>query len=150
MENIFDPAVTEKVIQRINQLRPNTQPLWGKMRVEQMLAHCNVAYETIYENKHPKPGGFKKFLLKAFIKKPTVNEKPYKRNSPTAPMFIIKDERKFETEKNRLIHYLNTTQQKGAAYFDGKESHSFGKLTVQEWNNMLYKHLDHHLKQFGV
>ncbi|MCJ8164098.1 hypothetical protein MKJ04_04535 [Pontibacter sp. E15-1] len=31
-----------------------------------------------------------------------------------------------------------------------QESHSFGRLSSQEWNNMFYKHLDHHLSQFGV
>jgi hypothetical protein len=38
----------------------------------------------------------------------------------------------------------------GADAFEGKESNSFGKLTASEWNIMMYKHLDHHLTQFGV
>ncbi|HNN32130.1 MAG TPA: hypothetical protein PKJ70_09600, partial [Chitinophagaceae bacterium] len=64
--------------------------------------------------------------------------------------FIITDSREFEVEKNRLIHYINKVQQLGENFFDGKESHSFGKLTKQQWNNMLGKHLNHHLAQFGV
>ena len=50
----------------------------------------------------------------------------------------------------RLIDYINRTQQLGENHFDGKESHSFGPLTKTEWNNMFYKHLDHHLAQFGA
>ncbi|WP_316832179.1 hypothetical protein [Pedobacter aquatilis] len=68
----------------------------------------------------------------------------------TAPSFLITDKKEFEKEKIRLIDYLNKTQGFGEHYFDGKESHSFGKLTKKEWNNMFYKHLDHHLNQFGV
>ena len=56
----------------------------------------------------------------------------------------------FETEKARLIDYIEKTQQLGEAHFDNKESHSFGVLTKTEWNNMFYKHLNHHLNQFKV
>ena len=56
----------------------------------------------------------------------------------------------FEVEKQRLINHINKTQQLGENYFDNKESHSFGKLNKTEWNNMLYKHLQHHLSQFAV
>jgi hypothetical protein len=91
-----------------------------------------------------------KLILKAFVKPTVCGPKPYKHNSQTAPAFLIKDERNFEAEKKRLIDHLNQTLQLGEAHFDGKESHSFGKLPIDEWNTMFYKHLDHHLTQFGV
>lgn len=150
MKNIFDSAVSSEIIGRINKLTPATQHLWGKMNVAQMLAHCNVTYEMVYEDKHPKPNAFMKFILKAMVKKLVVGDKPYKHNSRTGPQFLISDERDFEKEKSRLIGFINKTQQLGASHFDGKESHSFGNLTSGEWNNMFYKHLDHHLSQFGV
>jgi len=150
MKNIFQAAVTSEVIERINRLNPSTPQQWGKMNVSQMLAHCSVSYEMVYENKHPKPNALMKLMLKAFVKNVVVSEKPYKRNSHTAPSFIITDEKEFEKEKNRLILYLQRTQELGESHFDGKESLSFGKLTKGEWNNMFYKHLDHHLNQFGV
>ena len=88
--------------------------------------------------------------MKLLVKNAVVNNKPFKKNSQTGPQFVIKDDRNFEIEKTRLIEYLIKTQQLGDVYFDGKESHSFGVLTKEEWNNMFYKHLDHHLSQFGV
>jgi len=150
MTNVFNQKDTADFISRINKLTPTSKPSWGKMSVEQMLAHCNVTYEMAYDNIHPKPNAFKKFMLKLFVKNIVVSEKPYKRNSQTAPEFIIKDSRKFDIEKQRLTDYIIKTQQFGENYFDGKESHSFGILTKQEWNNMFSKHLDHHLTQFGV
>jgi hypothetical protein len=150
MKNIFDPKDTAEVIDRIQRLSPDTKPLWGKMAVGQMLAHCNVSYEMVYETKHPKPNSFKKFLLKQFVKNAVVGPKPYKRNSTTAPEFRVKENKDFGAEKQRLIDYLNRTQQLGEAHFEGNESHSFGPLTKEEWNTMFYKHLDHHLSQFGV
>lgn len=148
--NIFDESVVNKLIERIESLQPETKPLWGKMSVDQMLAHVNVAYEMAFENIHPKPNAFKRWLLKSFVKNGVVNEVPYKKNTPTAPVFIIKGNKDFSKEKARLIAYLNKTVQLGASHFEQKESLSFGPMTATEWNNQFYKHLDHHLGQFGV
>jgi hypothetical protein len=150
LPNIFSTNVAEKIIARIEALSTSTQPKWGKMNVAQMLAHCNVTYEMCYENKYPKPGAFKRFILTALIKKTVTNEKPYSHNSRTAPEFLIVSEKDFAEEKSRLIGYIQKTVELGGAAFNMKESHSFGKLTTEEWNNMFYKHLDHHLTQFGV
>jgi hypothetical protein len=150
MKNIFDKKVTEEVIGRIQKLTPETQPQWGKMSADQMLAHCNVTYEFVYEDKHPKPRGLMKWLIKTFAKNMVVSEKPYKRNSRTSPEFIMTEAKNFEAEKERLVDYLTRTQELGEDFFDQKESHSFGKLSKKEWSNMFYKHLDHHLTQFGV
>ena len=150
MKNIFEPAIAQEVIERINKLTPDSRPSWGKMTVAQMLAHCNVTYELVYDDKHKKPNALMRFLLKTFVKNKVVTELPYKQNNPTAPFFVIKDGKDFELEKKRLIDYINKTQQLGAGHFDKKESFSFGILSAGEWNNMFYKHLDHHLNQFGV
>ena len=150
MKNMFNEQDVSEIIARINKLQPTSTSQWGKMDVAKMLAHCCVTYELIFDNTHPKPGAFKRFLLKSFVKNAVVGDKPYKRNSPTAPEFLIKSDKNFEAEKTRLIDYIKRTQALGGNHFEGKESHSFGKLTTKEWNNMFAKHLDHHLSQFGV
>ncbi|MEP3208706.1 MAG: DUF1569 domain-containing protein [Maribacter sp.] len=149
-KNLFNEQESQQAISRINALTSETQPQWGKMSVAQMLAHCNVAYELVYTDKHPKPKGFQKFMIKLFAKNVVVGPKPYKKNSRTAPMFLITDQREFETEKKRLIEHVQKTQQLGPSHFDGKESHAFGALSENEWNTLFSKHLDHHLSQFGV
>jgi Protein of unknown function (DUF1569) len=151
MKNLFDKQNVTELINRIDKLTPTSKAHWGKMNAASMLAHCNVIYEMVYENIHPKPNAVKKWLFKLFVKNIVVKENPpYKKNSQTAPQLIIKDTRNFELEKKRLVDYIHKTQQLGEGHFDGKESHSFGILTKQEWNTMFSKHLDHHLNQFGV
>jgi hypothetical protein len=150
LPNIFNVSVCADMVSRINRLNENTPALWGKMNVSQMLAHCCVTYEMIFENKHAKPNFLLRFVLKNFIKSKVVGEEPYKQGGPTAPQFLITNECDFEKEKMRLINYINKVQQMGEAFFEGKESHSFGVLNKTEWNNMMYKHLNHHLSQFGV
>lgn len=150
LPNIFSQPVVDDTIQRINTLRSDTPAQWGKMNVSQMLAHCCVTYEMVYEDKHPKPGALMKLILKLLAKNKVVGEAPFKQGGPTAPAFIIKENKDFEVEKSRLIAFIQKTQQLGEAQFDGKESHSFGILNKTEWNNMFYKHLNHHLTQFGA
>lgn len=150
LPNIFSKEISEQVIDRINCLNVTSQGNWGRMNVAQMLAHCNVTYEMMYENNHPKPNAFLKFILKMLVKNKVVTETPYPKNGKTAPAFIITDSKDFEKEKIRLINYITKTQELGESHFDNKESHSFGTLSKSEWNNMFYKHLNHHLNQFGV
>jgi len=151
LPNIFDQQTCHQLISRIQKLTPVTQPQWGKMSVSQMLAHCNVSYEYVYEPGKYKPApAFMKFILKLFVKNTVVSEKPYKHDSQTAPDFKINTDKNFEEERSRLINFIEKTASLGPAHFDGKESHSFGKLSATEWNNMFFKHLDHHFRQFGV
>ena len=150
LPDIFCKAVTREVLNRIEKLDSHQQPLWGRMSVAQMLAHCCVSYEYIYEDKYKPPGMLMKLILKTMVKNMVTSEKPYAKNSRTAPDFLIREPKDFLEEKARLINYLIRTQELGKMHFKGKESHAFGKLSCTEWNNMFYKHLDHHLTQFGV
>ncbi|MFV0388022.1 MAG: DUF1569 domain-containing protein [Pyrinomonadaceae bacterium] len=149
--NIFEESVSEEVIKRLDLLAPDSVRLWGTMNPAQMFAHCSVAYETIYEpEKHAPPNFAFKFVARMLFKSRVTGEKPLARNSPTAPMFKVSPNKDFEIEKARLIEFIRQTQKLGEEYFDGKENMSFGVLTSADWSNMMYKHLDHHLNQFGA
>ena len=151
MQNVFDAKDAQEYINRINNLTPETQRKWGKMSVDQVLAHLNVAYDlTFTPEKFPKPSFIAKFLLSRFVKPKITNEIPYKQSLPTSPVFIIADERNFEEEKAKLIGNIQRVQQLGKEAFERKENINFGKMTAQGWNNMFAKHLNHHLEQFGV
>lgn len=151
MKNIFNAQDAQSYIDRINQLNARSERRWGKMTVDQMLAHCNITYSMIFEpEKHKKPGFIARFILKKFVKSKVCNDIAYKTNLPTSPAFVISDEKVFDEEQKKLIGYIQKVQQLGADAFEGKESISFGPLSATEWNNMMAKHLDHHLKQFGV
>lgn len=150
MINIFQETGIQEFKNRIEKLNSNSLPQWGKMSVDQMLAHVNVSYDMTLTNKYPKPNRFQKFIVKLLAKKAVVGSKPYSKNGRTAPDFIIKDKRDFQLEKNQLLSNLNKVYEIGPDEFNLRESHSFGKLTTDEWNNLFSKHLDHHLTQFGV
>jgi hypothetical protein len=86
-------------------------------------------------------------LLSPLIKKQLYNEKPYRRNLPTDKTFKIADHREFEQEKQQLLEMINKFSEEMVT----KEPHPyFGKFTIDQWSRMNWKHLDHHLQQFGV
>lgn len=148
--NIYDSRYTQDQIERINNLTPTTTPIWGKMSVDQMLAHINVSYDMTFTEQYPQPNAVAKFFITLLAKKQVVGPKPYPKNGRTAPQFIISDQRNFDVEKKKLISYIAKVQGLGTEHFEGKESHSFGRLTATEWNVLFGKHLEHHLIQFGV
>lgn len=150
LPTIFEPTVNTRLLNRLEKLQATKQAVWGKMSAGQMLAHLNVMFELALENKHKRPGAPVRFLLKTLVKPKIVNEKPYARNSRTAPEMVIRHEPDFTTEKQRLNDYLQLLLTLGAQGFDQREHPSFGAMSTTEWNNTLYKHIDHHFTQFGI
>lgn len=79
-----------------------------------------------------------------------INDQPYKKNLRTGPTFIRTGQHDVESERQALIAYVEGIERLGPERLSNIPSLSLGKLSAGEWSNMLYKHLDHHLRQFGV
>ncbi len=149
MKYLFDDQKSSSIISRINQLSPQSKALWGKMNVSQMLAHCQPPLQVAMGETMLKRNLFG-FLFGKMAKKTVVSDKPYKRGLPTAPSFIVKDERNFESEKQKLVQLITRFSSGGPAVLTKDPHPFFGKMTVEEWDKSQWKHLDHHLQQFGV
>ena len=105
MKNLFTAAPNQEMVNRINALTADTKQLWGKMTVSQMLAHCQQPLYVALGEKHLK-GGLMAFLFGKIAKKQLVRDTPFKRNLPTAPGFVVKDEKNFIEEKNKLVDLI--------------------------------------------
>lgn len=149
MKNLFDGGTYNEIIERINKLTPQSQRQWGKMNVAQMLAHCKEAFKVPLSDKKM-PRMFLGLLIGWMIKAKLYNDSPWKRNLPTAPNFIIKDERDFEKEKKELTSLINQFYTGGPGNVGRFPHPMFGSFTTEQWGKSMYKHLDHHFQQFGV
>ena len=146
VKNLFDPEVKKDIINRINKLTPETQRQWGKMDVAQMLAHCQMPMGVAI-GRHKLTRNFLLRLLGPFFKKQLYDEKPFKRCLPPYKSFIKSDPRDFAIEKEKLLSMINDFTEENMI----DEKHPFfGKLTKEQWSKGTWKHLDHHLAQFGV
>ncbi|WP_066069682.1 DUF1569 domain-containing protein [Neobacillus soli] len=149
MKNIFNPMHTAEILKRIDKLSPNSQPQWGKMDVAQMLAHCSAFQDIAMGNSFP-PRSWLGIIVGRFAKQIVYNEKTLPRNMSTIPTILIADNREFEIEKEKLKQKIITFQNNGPEKCTTHPHPFFGKLTSEQWGKGIYKHLDHHLKQFEV
>lgn len=150
MHSLFDAKAQDEIYNRINNLTEASQAKWGKMDVSQMLKHCQLPLEVANGNLelNTKMGFFKKLLFKAF--KPLMyNDKPWKKNLDTPKQFRVTDVQEFNEQKEKLTSIISDFSEK-ANVTEWPAHPLFGKFTTKQWGKMQYKHLDHHLTQFGA
>jgi Protein of unknown function (DUF1569) len=150
MKNLYEAGRMEEVKERLAQLRPESERLWGTMSVAQALAHCAGGLEVAVGDRVP-PRMFVGRILGAIVKPMALgNEEPMRRNSPTSKDLVVTDERDLEVERARLRGLIDRFVAAGPAGCTRHPHSFFGRLTPEEWAELMYKHLDHHLRQFGV
>jgi hypothetical protein len=151
MKNLFDATVANQVKTRLGQLEPQSERRWGKMTAAQMLAHCSVSMQWAVGEVVPEKGALPVRLMGRLVK-PMVfrNEDPLRKNSPTATSLRMEGERDFGKERQRLLELIDKFAEGGATGCTKNPHSFFGNMTPEEWSILMYKHLDHHLRQFGV
>ncbi len=150
MTSLYEPATAATVKQRIAQLRPDSQRQWGKMAPAQALAHCSEAMLWAVGEVRP-PRMFIGRVLGGLLKSRVLAEQePMRKNSPTAKSLVIAGDRDLPTEQQRLCGLIERFASTGPAGCTTHPHSFFGPLKPEEWAALMYKHLDHHLRQFGV
>ncbi|CDQ20271.1 DUF1569 domain-containing protein [Halobacillus karajensis] len=149
MNNIFEITYTDEILNRIENLNVNSQPKWGKMDVSQMLAHCSSFQDIAMGYSFP-PRGWLGLLVGRFAKPIFYNDKPLDHNMSTIPTILITCKRDFGIEREKLKQKIIIFQKNGPEACTDHPHPFFGKLISEQWGKGIYKHLDHHLKQFDV
>ncbi len=150
MKNLYEVATAKEIKDRIARLGPANERQWGKMTAPQAMAHCAIAMEWAVGDNHL-PRMFLGRLFGPIAKSNLLkDEKPVGRNMPTAKSLVVADERDLAKECQRLsalIDRFSTAGPQGCT----KHPHTFfGPMTPDEWARLMYKHVDHHLRQFGA
>jgi hypothetical protein len=150
MESLFESGSVDEVQQRLSRLEADQPRQWGTMSPAQMLAHCSLGLEMAAGEIRP-PRGLIGRILGPVIKPMALREgEPMRRNSPTSNELVIKDLRDFEAERKRLSALIDRFAAAGPVGCTAHPHAFFGSLTPDEWAILMYKHLDHHLRQFGA
>ncbi len=149
MKNLFEKETLNEIVARVNRLQPTSQRQWGKMDVAQMLAHCANTMDMA-SGRLNRPRIFIGRILGRIAKPIFTNEKPFSKNSPTDEKLRIADQREFAREQERLKSGVLQFHEGGESKCSQHPHPFFGPLSPQEWARGMYKHLDHHLRQFGV
>ena len=150
MPSLYDPKSVQEIHERLGRLQAGAQRQWGTMTASQGLAHCAHAMRLALGDTRL-PRLFLGRLIGRFIKNLAIhNDRPLRRNTPTDPNFLVKDDPDFEANRTALMELLDRFHAVGPAGCTPHPHSFFGKLTPEEWSILQYKHLDHHLRQFGA
>jgi hypothetical protein len=149
VKNLFQREAVDEVLRRIDTLQPASPKQWGKMHVGQMMAHCSAVMDMATGQLNP-PRMLIGRLIGPFFKPMFINEKPTPRNAPTDKQLAVADARDFFREQELLKQKIRQFHEGGEARCTRHAHPFFGPLTAQEWGRGTYKHLDHHLSQFGA
>jgi hypothetical protein len=149
MKNLFQPDAVDEVISRIDRLQSAGQRQWGKMDAAQMMAHCSAALD-LASGRLVRPRSVVGRLIGPLVRPIYSNDKPLSKGSPTDKSLVISDQRDFSREQEQLKVRVRQFHQGGEAQCTRHPHPFFGALTPREWSTGMYKHLDHHLRQFGV
>jgi len=145
---IWDPAVRSSLASRIQRVRPDAKPRWGKRNANQMVLHCAQGIEMMmgtYPVKR-RSGPLRFPPLRYLI----IHVFPFPKSAPTAPELIPPvDAGDFSANVARLQKRIVELGERGPSGTYA-EHPAFGRLSPDTLGVLGKKHLDHHLKQFGV
>lgn len=147
MPLIHDAAVKNQLRQRVGSLSVHAQRRWGKMSVDQMLWHCNLALEEALGT-FTAPAGRSPPIPKPILKL-IVLRLPWPKGAPTGPGLVATQTYDFAAEKAKTLRLIDEICARDCAG-SWPVSPSFGKMSGKEWSQLMAKHLDHHLRQFSA
>ena len=149
MKSLYDKATCDELMGRIDHLTADSKALWGKMNVVQMMAHCAAGMDMA-SGKLNIDRVFMGKLIGGFLKSFYTSDKPFNKNTPTAKELVKVDAIDFEIEKNNLKKLMQEFSEGSIEKCTTHPHPFFGKLKAEDWGIGIYKHTDHHLRQFGV
>jgi len=148
MKTVFDPGVRGELIGRIGGLLESDQASWGKMNVSQMVKHCVLWQEWVLEGKQLKRVFLGRLIGGMALKKEMGSEAMRKNNPSSVELIVTDTDIDLDRERQTLVGLVRGYG--SYRYPAGGFIHPFfGKMSMEEIGRFAYKHLDHHLRQFG-
>lgn len=148
---MFKNADRAAITDRINRLKPDSKALWGKMNVSEMMCHCADGVEMATGERDVADRS--SFLFRTIVKPLVLYVLPMPKSAPTAPELnphlegTKPDE--FAKDRSRLNECIEKLADLPADFSFAPHA-AFGSMTRDQWGILIHKHIDHHLKQFGV
>ncbi len=148
MHSILNESDRAAICSRVRSLSDSSTARWGRMNVTGMLKHLRLSarmavgeLEVVSSNKR----AFQVFPLKQLI----LYVLPFPKGAPTAPELEPGAAASLEEERGAVLTLLDRIGA-GPREGAGPPHPLFGPMSWREWGAVTYKHVDHHLKQFGA
>lgn len=149
MKTLFEESTLQELQGRLARLSAASERLWGKMNAAQMLAHC-ADWMELAAGKTSPPRSWMGYMFGGLAKRNLLGDSPIRRNMPTDKALLVRGERDFTAEQQRLAQHMDRFTAGGPEQCTKHPHNFFGPMTPVEWAILAYKHIDHHFRQFGV
>ncbi|OJJ19093.1 hypothetical protein BKI52_19960 [marine bacterium AO1-C] len=150
MKTVYNTTTIQELTQRVDKIQDSSKAQWGKMNAYQMLIHCVKNEEMLLGKRAYKRNFIGKIFGKMTLKSILKDNTPLKKNQPTHPDLIITGQGSIEQPKQQWIALIKEYGQLSANQMNELIHPFFGKMTHEKLGKYAYKHIDHHLRQFGV
>jgi hypothetical protein len=145
MPTLLDTSDREALVQRLRRLQPTSRPAWGKFTADKMVCHLADALRVGLGDMTAKPVDnlATRTLVKWIVVHSSIS--PPKGKIETAPEFLSTVPKTWAEDVaavEKLIARMATTP-------TSARHPAFGPLDHAGWCKLSWKHLDHHLRQFG-
>ncbi len=149
MSTLADPTVRAACRDRIQRLGPDASPKWGRMTAPQMVCHLNDSFRVGMGEKYASPASnfLQRTLLKWIALRAPVKWPP---GVPTRPEIELgrggTPPAEWESDRAQLLSLMDAFAERKTFGVHP----TFGKMSESDWLTWGYRHVDHHLRQFGV
>jgi Protein of unknown function (DUF1569) len=146
-KSLANASARQELLDRLERLAPDAAPLWGTMTAPQMLAHL-LDWMLMAEGEL-KTAAQKRLLRFPPLKQLAIYWLPFPKGVMTAPELIGRKPAEWAIEKGAVRQHLQSFENM-AARREWPEHPAFGKMSRRAWCVFAYRHMDHHLRQFGI
>ncbi len=148
MRSIFDPAVRHSIARRFRDLTPGHTRKWGKLSTPEMLTHVSDQLRMAIGRLPASPiaGPLRHWPVNYLM----VHMVPWPKGKAKGPREAFTT-RPGNWEDDRAT-FLGLLEELGSADPGGTWPHhaSFGRISGKDWGVLTWRHLHHHLTQFGA
>ena len=147
MPSLWQDDARREVIARLGRLEATTTPRWGRMNAPQMVEHLanalRMAFGDVRCRERSTP------LRWTPIKQLIIYVVPFPRGAPTAPELLQPPSGDWPAAIEACRDLVRRFESEPASR-EWPRHPAFGALSRRQWGALAYKHMDHHLRQFGV
>lgn len=145
----FNPAVTADLLRRLASLQASAQPRWDAYDAAWMVRHCAETYE-VASAPQPELPLLKRLLNRTYLRWRVTSAWPFREDAPGPAKPVAADPAALEAARTRLTLLIRAAHGLAPGQMEGRPHPLHGRLSARQWSALYWKHLDHHLRQFGV
>ena len=148
MKTIWETGRQQEIRDRVARLRPDARGVWGKLSAPAMVCHLADSLKMALGDLPvaPKHMPIRYPPLKQFI----IYVAPFPKSAPTAPELLTRSPAAWQADLSELQALVDRLVARGRESSPWPEHPAFGKLSHRAWGVLTYRHMDHHLRQFGA